>query len=113
MSEYQLEIQQLVSYPRCRIYREFLQTLTADRGVRTNGRPRMTYQLYPLSGDSKGMYERDTLVRRFCMDVLCSSGTAAYTFKLSTTSNTVQLIQNVQELSRRDDAFSGNAGYFL
>lgn len=39
MPEYQLEIKQLVSYPRCRIYREFLQTLTADRGVRTNGRP--------------------------------------------------------------------------
>ena len=39
MSEYQLEIKQLVSYPRCRIYREFLQTLIADRDVRTNGRP--------------------------------------------------------------------------
>ena len=39
MPEYQLEIKQLVSYPRCRIYREFLQTLIADRGVRTNGRP--------------------------------------------------------------------------
>lgn len=38
MPEYQLEIRQLVSYPRCRIYREFLQTLIADRGVRTNGR---------------------------------------------------------------------------
>ena len=39
MPEYQLEIRQLVSYPRCRIYREFLHTLVADRGVRTNGRP--------------------------------------------------------------------------
>lgn len=39
MPKYQLEIKQLVSYPRCRIYREFLQTLIADRGVRTNGRP--------------------------------------------------------------------------
>ena len=39
MPEYQLEIKQLVSYPRCRIYREFLQTLIADRSVRTNGRP--------------------------------------------------------------------------
>lgn len=39
MPEYQLKIQQLVSYPRCRIYREFLQTLIADRGVRTSGRP--------------------------------------------------------------------------
>ena len=39
MSEYQLEIKQLVSYPRCHIYREFLQTLIVDRNVRTNGRP--------------------------------------------------------------------------
>ena len=39
MPEYQLEIKQLVSYPRCRIYREFLQTLIADLGIRTNGRP--------------------------------------------------------------------------
>ena len=49
MPEYQLEIKQLVSYPRCRIYREFLQTLIADRGVRTNGRPGL-----------------------FCFSVLCS-----------------------------------------
>ncbi|MCI8689960.1 MAG: transposase family protein [Oscillibacter sp.] len=37
MSEYQLEIRQLVDYPRCRIYREFVQTLIADRNIRTNG----------------------------------------------------------------------------
>lgn len=49
MPEYQLEIRQLVSYPRCRIYREFLQTLIADRGIRTSGRPGL-----------------------FCFSVLCS-----------------------------------------
>ena len=49
MPDYQLQIKQLVSYPRCRIYREFLQTLTADRGVRTSGRPGL-----------------------FCFSVLCS-----------------------------------------
>ena len=37
MSEYQLEIKQVVDYPRCRIYREFVQTLIADRSIRTNG----------------------------------------------------------------------------
>ena len=36
MSEYQLEIKQIVDYPRCRIYREFIQTLIADRSIRTN-----------------------------------------------------------------------------
>ena len=49
MPDYQLEIKQLVSYSRCRIYREFLQTLIADRGIRTSGRPGL-----------------------FCFSVLCS-----------------------------------------
>lgn len=39
MPEYQFQVKQLVSYPRCRIYREFLQTLIADRGIRTSGCP--------------------------------------------------------------------------
>ena len=30
MSEYQLEIKQIVDYPRCRIYRQFVQSLIAD-----------------------------------------------------------------------------------
>ena len=37
MPKYQLEIKQVVDYPRCRIYREFVQTLIADRSIRTNG----------------------------------------------------------------------------
>lgn len=35
--DYQLEIKQIVDYPRCRIYREFLLTLMRDRTIRTNG----------------------------------------------------------------------------
>lgn len=34
---YKLEIKQIVDYPRCRIYREFVQALIADRNIRTNG----------------------------------------------------------------------------
>lgn len=37
MSEYQLEIKQIVDYPRCRIYRKFIQALINDPGIRTNG----------------------------------------------------------------------------
>ena len=37
MSEYQLEIKQIVDYPRCRIYRQFMQTLLTDRNIRTSG----------------------------------------------------------------------------
>lgn len=35
--DYQLEIKQIVDYPRCRIYREFVRNLMKDRSIRTNG----------------------------------------------------------------------------
>lgn len=37
MQDYQLEIKQIVDYPRCRIYRQFVQSLIADRSIRTGG----------------------------------------------------------------------------
>lgn len=37
MSEYQLQIKQIVDYPRCRIYRQFVQSLISDRNIRING----------------------------------------------------------------------------
>jgi len=37
MAEYQLEIKQLVSYPRCRIYRQFIRHLMEDRSIRLGG----------------------------------------------------------------------------
>lgn len=41
--DYQLEIKQIVDYPRCRIYRVFLQTLMKDRTIRTNGSSYLFY----------------------------------------------------------------------
>lgn len=37
MPEYQLQIKQIVDYPRCRIYRQFIQSLISNRNIRTNG----------------------------------------------------------------------------
>ncbi len=37
MPEYQLEIKQIVDYPRCRIYRQFVQSLINDRSIRVSG----------------------------------------------------------------------------
>lgn len=37
MSEYQLQIKQIVDYPRCRIYRQFVQSLITDRSIRVGG----------------------------------------------------------------------------
>ena len=43
MSEYQLEIKQVVDYPRCRIYRKFVQTLISDRSIRLGGSSGLFY----------------------------------------------------------------------
>ena len=37
MPAYQLQIKQIVDYPRCRIYRQFVHRLMADRSIRTSG----------------------------------------------------------------------------
>ena len=37
MPAYQLQIKQVVDYPRCRIYRQFVHRLMADRSIRTSG----------------------------------------------------------------------------
>ncbi|KJF39341.1 hypothetical protein TQ39_12845 [Ruthenibacterium lactatiformans] len=37
MPAYQLEIKQVVDYPRCRIYRQFVHRLMADRSIRVSG----------------------------------------------------------------------------
>lgn len=37
MPEYQLEIKQVVDYPRCRIYRQFIQSLMNDSNLRASG----------------------------------------------------------------------------
>lgn len=37
MSEYQLQIKQIVDYPRCRIYRQFVQSLINDQSIRASG----------------------------------------------------------------------------
>ena len=34
--EYQMEIKQIVDYPRCRIYREFIRSLIADKDLHIN-----------------------------------------------------------------------------
>lgn len=43
--DYQLEIKQIVDYPRCRIYREFLRTLMKDRNIRTTGSSYLFYYM--------------------------------------------------------------------
>ncbi len=43
MSEYRLELKQIVDYPRCRIYRQFIQNLISDRSIRVGGSSGLFY----------------------------------------------------------------------
>ena len=36
MSKYELQIKQVVEYPLCRMYRQFIQSLIKDRNIRLN-----------------------------------------------------------------------------
>lgn len=43
MSEYQLEIKQIIDYPRCRIYRQFIQLLLKEKDIRIGGTAGLFY----------------------------------------------------------------------
>lgn len=74
----------IVSKPNEEVAAQKVLQLLALQGVGCAKCPRMTYKLYALSRDSQGIVERDTLVKRFRMDVLCPSGVPVYTFEIST-----------------------------
>ena len=38
MSEYKVEIKQLVDFPRCRIYRQFIQQLIGEKDIRVGSK---------------------------------------------------------------------------
>ena len=46
MSEYQLEIKQIVDYPRCRIYRQFITMLLQDKDIRVGGSAHLFYYAF-------------------------------------------------------------------
>lgn len=68
MADYQLELRQIVDYPRCRIYREFMQTLIADRSIRTGGCSGLFYYVvlcaYANFRTSYKQYAVDTVIKK-------------------------------------------------
>lgn len=74
----------IVSKPYEELMAEKVLQILALQGIDCASCPRMTYKLYPLSRDCQGFVERDAVVRRFRMEVLCPSGVSAYTFEIST-----------------------------
>lgn len=47
--EYKLKLQQLISYSRCRIYRKFIRSLTADSNIRLSGNSYLYYYMVLFS----------------------------------------------------------------
>lgn len=45
MLAYQLQTKQVVDYPRCRVYQQFVHRLTADRSICTSGGPGLFYSI--------------------------------------------------------------------
>lgn len=43
--DYQLELKQVIDYPRCRIYREYIRTLMEDKVIRTTGCSNLFYYI--------------------------------------------------------------------
>ena len=59
MPEYQLELKQLVDYPRCRIYRKFIQSLIADRSFHSRGGSGLFYYIVLCSlANFRSSYQR-------------------------------------------------------
>ena len=57
MLNYQLEIKQVLDYPRCRIYRQFIQSLMEDRSIRTGGSSGLFYYAILCSYAKLMLYE--------------------------------------------------------
>ena len=59
MSEYNLELRQIVDYPRCRIYRQLIQTLMADRSIRVGGSSGLfTFRFFACYANFRTSYKR-------------------------------------------------------
>lgn len=91
MSDYQLEIKQIVDYSRCRVYRQFIQSLISDRSIQTNnGCSGFFIMPYfapmsisePLTAGSMGSPAPRTLASR---SVLCTSCPSGYGLEQSDT----------------------------
>lgn len=61
MPEYQLQIKQVVDYPRCRIYREFIHKLINDRSIR------IALLLMNFSRSGRTVDESRAWLKRICI----------------------------------------------
>lgn len=68
---YQLELKQLVDYPRCRIYREFIHNLIEDKNIRTSGG---SYLFYYITLCAYANYRKSNRIRYLLLEITALCG---------------------------------------
>ena len=100
MSEYQLEIKQVVDYPRCRIYRKFVQTLISDRSIRLGGSSGLFYYTVLCSyANFRTSYKRIDGISYtiYPGEWLCRISELAMWFRTRFQHQAVSILQDLQE----------------
>jgi len=70
--DYQLELKQIVNFPRCKIYRDFVQSLSTDKSIHTNGSSCLFYYLVLCSyANCRSSYHRMEHITHFFVPGEC------------------------------------------
>ncbi len=113
MSNYHLQIQQVVDYPRCRIYRQFIQTLIADRSIRTDGDSGLYYYTVLCSyANFRTSYRRIEGVRCtvFPGEWVCTLKELSGWFRTRSQKQAIGVLDTLRERGLIDYTLFGRAG---
>ena len=99
MPEYQLEIKQIVDYPRCRIYRQFIRALMEDRSIRVSGGSGLFYFTVLCSyANFRSSYQRIEKVSYIVHpgEWICTLSELTETFRLKYQHQALQVLEHLQ-----------------
>ena len=100
MQDYQLQIKQIVNYPRCRIYRQFVQSLIKDQKLRTNGSSGLFYYIALCSyANFRTSYRHLNGVRHtiYPGEWLCSAKELASILRAGSQKQALDILQDLQD----------------
>lgn len=100
MSEYHLELKQIVDYPRCRIYRQFIRSLMADRNIRVGGSSGLFYFTVLCSyANFRTSYKRADGISYtiYPGEWICKTGEISDWFRTRFQYQALEILQELQE----------------
>ena len=100
MPEYQLELKQLVDYPRCRIYRKFIQSLIADRSFHSRGGSGLFYYVVLSSlANFRSSYQRIERISYLVHpgEWICTLSDLTANLRLKRPRQTLQVLERLQK----------------